>query len=590
MTLRSDRLGLRAIARLLRPHAVGEGWSLAGGIALGIVVVSLQVLRPWPLKWIVDRVGSVDVREVALLATAYLAIAGAAAATFYWQTLMLYALGNRVVFRFRTALFRHLLAQPLAFHESREMGELLTRVVYDTSRLRRGVNGISTRIVQASALFVATIGILCWVHLGLGMTVAAGGTITLIAMRRRGRRIARASKRQRRKEGKLASIVASELSSVREMQAFGISGSAAARRFAAKNGRSLRYEQKVRRLAGGLVLRIELVLAMTAAVALWVGAAGVANGSLTAGDLVLFISYLVALRDPFVDFANQTARLGRTAACAERLAKIVERIPEIADREGAVAAPPLRGDIRFEDVTVRAPRKLRSGRKYTLHGLAAAVPAGTRLAVVGPNGAGKSSLLRLVLRLSDPEHGRVLIDGADLRDLQLESLRRQVSTVFQESVLPGLTVAQNIALGTPNASPAEIEAAARAARVHDLVERLPKRYETRVRQRGRLLSGGERQRLAIARAVLRHGRLWLLDEPTTGLDAEGASDITRLLLDLTRGRTTLWITHDPGLVRQLDHVLALERGTLAFAGSPTQYLAWLAGRSAAVPGREPLEV
>ncbi|HEU5184621.1 MAG TPA: ABC transporter ATP-binding protein [Gemmatimonadaceae bacterium] len=587
---RPDRLGLRAIARLLRPHAVGEGWSLAGGIALGIVVVSLQVLRPWPLKWIVDRVGSVDVREVALLATAYLAIAGAAAATFYWQTLMLYALGNRVVFRFRTVLFRHLLAQPLAFHESREMGELLTRVVYDTSRLRRGVNGISTRIVQASALFVATIGILCWVHLGLGITVAVGGTITLLAMRRRGRRIARASKRQRRKEGKLASIVASELSSVREMQAFGISGSAAARRFAAKNGRSLRYEQKVRRLAGGLVLRIELVLAMTAAVALWVGAAGVANGSLTAGDLVLFISYLVALRDPFVDFANQTARLGRTAACAERLAKIVERSPEIADREGAVAAPPLRGEIRFEDVTVRAPRKLRSGRKYTLHALAGEVPAGTRVAVVGPNGAGKSSLLRLVLRLSDPETGRVLIDGADLRDFQLESLRGQVSTVFQESVLPGLTVAQNIALGTPNATPAEIEAAARAARVHDLVERLPKRYETRVRQRGRLLSGGERQRLAIARAVLRNGRLWLLDEPTTGLDAEGASDITRLLLDLTRGRTTLWITHDPGLVRQLDHVLALDRGTLAFAGSPTQYLAWLAGRSAAVPGREPLEV
>lgn len=213
-----------------------------------------------------------------------------------------------------------------------------------------------------------------------------------------------------------------------------------------------------------------------------------------------------------------------------------------------------------------------------------------KIGLIGPNGAGKSSLLRLVLRLADPERGRVLIDAHDLRDLRIESVRAQMSTVFQESVLPGLTVAQNIALGSPDATAGAVEAAARAAHVHDLVARLPKGYETRVRQRGGLLSGGERQRLAIARALVRNGRLWLLDEPTTGLDAEGAHEITKLLLDVTRGRTTLWITHDPALVRQLDHVLALESGKLAFAGSPNQYLAWLAARPAVPSSREPLEV
>lgn len=585
-----DRLNLRAIARLLRPHAAGEGRALAGGVALGVTVVALQVLRPWPLKWIIDRLAGLGALEIALLSAAYVAIAAGAATAFYWQTLLLYGLGNRVVFRFRTALFRHVLAQPLAFHEARELGELLTRVVYDTSRLRRGVNGISTRIVQTSALFIATLAILCWVDLTLGVTIALGGALTLLAMRQRGRRIARASKRQRQKEGKLASLVASELSSVREIQAYGVGASAAARRFAARNGQSLRHEQKVRRLAGGLVLRIEILLAITAALALWLGARGVAAGSLTAGDLVLYISYLIALRDPFVDFANQTARLGRTAACAERLAKIMERSPAIDDRDGAVTAPTLRGEIRLEQVTLRSPRKLRSGRKLTLDGLSATIPAGTRVAVVGPNGAGKSSLLRLVLRLADPERGRVLIDAHDLRDLRVESVRAQMSTVFQESVLPGLTVAQNIALGSPDATAGEVEAAARAAHVHDLVARLPKGYETRVRHRGGLLSGGERQRLAIARALVRNGRLWLLDEPTTGLDAQGAYEITKLLLDVTRGRTTLWITHDPALVRQLDHVLALESGKLAFAGSPNHYLAWLAARPAAPSSREPLEV
>lgn len=590
MVRRRPGPGLRAIASLLRPHATGEGRVLAGGVALGLAVVGLQVLRPWPLKWIVDHLGALGELEVALLAAAYVGIATAAAAAFYRQTLLLYGLGNRVVFRFRSALFRHVLAQPLAFHESRELGELLTRVVYDTSRLRRGVNGISTRIVQTLALFVATLGVLCWVHLTLGLTVGVGGALALLAMRRRGRRITRASKRQRRNEGKLASLVASELSSVRELQAFGLRASAVEQRFAARNGKSLRQEHKVQRLAGGLLLRVEFLLAIAGALALWLGARGVASGGLSAGDLVLFISYLITLRQPLVDFANQTARLGRTAACADRLTTIIERPRGMIDREGAVPAPAFRGDIRFDGVAVRAPRKLRNGRKLTLDGLDAEIPAGARVAVVGPNGAGKSSLLRLVLRLTDPDRGRVVIDGHDVRDFTLESLRAQLSVVFQESVLPGLTIAETIALGLPNVSAADITAAAEAAGAHALIARLPAGYDTRVRQRGGLFSGGERQRLAIARALLRNGRLWLLDEPTTGLDAEGTREITKLLLDVTRGRTTLWVTHESTLVNQLDHVLALANGKVAFAGSPNHYLAWLAAR----PGRhaepKPLEV
>ncbi|MGQ0714156.1 MAG: ABC transporter ATP-binding protein [Gemmatimonadaceae bacterium] len=587
---RRPGLGLRGIASLLRPHAGGEGRAVATGVALGLVVVALQVLRPWPLKWIVDHVGGLAARDVALLAAAYVGVAAAAATALYWQTLLLYGLGNRVVFRFRTALFGRVLAQPLAFHEARELGELLTRVVYDTSRLRRGVNGISTRIVQSLALFAATLGVLCWVHLSLGLTVGAGGAVTLLVMHRRGRRIARASKRQRRSEGKLASLVATELASVRELQTFGSGASAVEHRFAARNGRSLRREQKVQRLAGGLILRVEILLAIAAALALWLGARGVAGGDLSAGDLVLFISYLITLREPLVDFANQTARLGRTAACADRLARIIERPRGIVDQAGAVPAPPFRGDVRFDGVTVRAPRKLRSGRKLTLDGLLADIPRGTRVAVVGPNGAGKSSLLRVVLRLTDPDRGRVVIDAHDVRDLTLASVRAQMSVVFQESVLPGLTIAENIALGMPNVDAARIVAAAGAAGAHPLIARLPNGYDTRVRQRGAVLSGGERQRLAIARAVLRDGRIWLLDEPVTGLDAEGAREITRLLLDVTRGRTTLWVTHDRTLLRQLDHVLALEDGKLAFAGSPNYYLAWLAERPAHPVKPEPLEV
>ncbi|MFN2566084.1 MAG: ABC transporter ATP-binding protein [Gemmatimonadaceae bacterium] len=574
----------RLVLALLRPHARGEGPAAATAVLLSAGAVGLHLLRPWPLKWMLDyfagthhagaAVGLVTrapATAVLVLGAAFIAIALVEGAVEYARVLRITGLGNRVAYRLRAALFAHLMAQPLAFHERREVGELLTRVVYDTSRLRRGLNGFAVQTLYAAVLFASTVTVLLWHQPTLGLVMAVGGACALLAMRRSGRRIARAARRQRRREGRLAAVVESQLRGVRELQAYGAAESMALRRFGDRNGRSLKQEQKVRRLEAGLTFRVETLLAATIALAVAVGGRAVLAGRLTAGDLVLFVTYALALRAPFASFARETARLGRTRASADRLAGLAARTPRVADLPGAVDAPPLRGELVFDGVRAKAPKRVRGARKWTLDRCSFHVPAGTRVAVVGPNGAGKSTALRLVLRLADPYEGAVRLDGRDVREYTVASLRSQLSVVFQDSVLPGLTVRESIALGAPQASDEAIREVAARAKAHDFVERLPQGYDTPLRRNGGLLSGGERQRLAIARALLRDGRVWLLDEPTTGLDPATTEELTSLLLSLTSGRTTFWITHDHALVDRLDRVLVIDQGRVTFAGTPAEY-------------------
>lgn len=576
---------IRRIVAMLRPYAAGEGGRLAAGIALSISIVALHVVRPWPLKWILDFlakpshhgvveswVASAPARGLLVLSVLFVVLALAAAWADYAQTLLLNGLGNRVLYRYRTSLFANLMRQPLVFHEARDMGELVTRVLYDTSRLRRGVNGLMIHIFQALAIFIATLAVLFWLDPILGGVLALGGLLAFAAMHTHGRRIVAASRKQRRKEGKLASIMADDLGSVRELQTFGASEGATHARFEQKNAKSLKYEQQVRKLAAGLVLRVEFLLAVTIAIALWIGATAVDSGRVTPGDLVLFISYAVALRGPFAAFAYQTGRLGRTVACAERLARIMDTEPAIRDAAEATTAPPLGNALSLDGVTVRVAKKSRSARKLALDSVSCRIPAGRRTAVVGGNGSGKTTLLRLVPRLVEPSKGRVLYDGEDIRRYKLGSLRSLMSVVFQDSVLAGLSVRDNLALGLPTATDEIIKAATRAVGIHDFVERLPEGYATRVRRSGDLFSGGERQRLAIARALIRDGSIWLLDEPTTGIDREAAQEVIDVLLRATEGRTTLWVTHDTEILERMDWIIELSDGRASYSGPVAEYL------------------
>ena len=579
---------IRGVAALLWPHTRGDRKLLVLGAGLSLLLIALRVAQPWPLKWILDLLtarpehaglgGFLKAPAFGIpgLSLAYIAITLSAATVAYAERLVLAGLGNRVIYRLRTALFGHVLRQPLAFHESRTTGELLTRIVYDTARLRQGVNAILLRIFQTAGLFVAMLAVLLWLNAGLAALVALGALLALSAMGWSGRRIAEAASKQRKKEGRLATTVAEDLLGVRELQTYR-AGRWPDERFGRKNVKSLVHEQRVRQLAAWLVLRIEVLVALSIAAILWVGGRQVQVGRLTPGDLVLFVSYAVGLYRPFEQFARQTYKLGKTFACGDRLRRIMEETPAIADRPDAVPAPPLRGDLAFENVSVATPKERRGARKWALSEVSFAAPV-ERVAILGANGAGKSTLLRLVLRFVDPDEGRVVLDGRDLRDYTLDSVRRQVSAVFQESVFFGLSVRENIALGDPEASLEDVARAAQRARINKFIERLPEAYETPIRRGGELFSGGERQRIAIARALHRDGRIWLLDEPTKGVDPATAGDLATILLEATEGRTVLWVTHDPAVLPKLDRVVVLKEGRLTFVGTPAEYGEWLAKR------------
>lgn len=555
---------------------------LAAGLSATFGLLAFQLAQPWPLKWIFDLLAhdgtpaGFGSRSSAMLAftAAWVVIALAAALFEYAQLLVLTGLGNRVLRGFRDGLYRHLLAQSLEFHEKREVGELLTRVVSDTARLRRGVNAVLLKSVHTVTLFFATFAILLWLNPKLALVAGGTGAIGFFFMMGAGRKIVRAAKRQRQREGLVAAVVEEGLSSIREYQTWR-TGESRDPRFDRNNLKSFREEQKVRRLEAQLFLRTNVLLAVSLCLVLWLGTAQATSGAISAGDLVLFISYMLALYRPLNTFAHQSARTGRVLACSDRLVKILEKTPAVRDLDEAVPAGRPAGVVAFENVTVRLRRSRGGSRKRVLTRVSFRIEAGERVAVVGPNGAGKSTLLRLLPRLADPRSGRVVLDGREIKEYTLASLRGQISSVHQEPVLFGVTIAQNIALAAPEITPEALEAVLARAEAAELVAKLKDKANTVVRRRGRDFSVGERQRLAVARALARDGALWLLDEPTSGLDASSAADLTRLLREVTRGRTTFWVTHDPATAMSLDKVLLLVRGKLRYSGPPAGLGAWI---------------
>jgi len=577
---------MRKLGFLLWPYARAYKGLLAFGIVLTALYIGFQLAQPWPLKWVIDIISgthgasvppawiaNINVK-IAVLSGLYILFAVLSGLAEYGQTLLLAGIGNRVLARFRLDLFSHVLRQSLAYHEHRDIGELLTRVVYDTSRLRQGVRNILTRSIQTILLFVFKVAVLFLIDVRLALILALSGVVALLLMRKPSRSIFNASRKQRRNEGRLAAVVGENLTGIREFQTFS-PGDVLDERFTRRNAKSLKSEQKVRRLAAGLLFRTEVLLAASICLILWIGGQAVQRGQLSAGDLVLFFSYASGLFDPFRRFARQAATTGRTLACGDRLIKIMQKEPVIKDSPGAMDLSCLRGDIVFENVTFKNKSRKRGGRKSILKDVSFQLGAGERMAVLGPNGAGKSTLLRLLLRFADPHEGCVVLDGRDIRDYSLASLRGQMSVVFQENVFFGLSIRENIAMGRPEATLEEIHDAASRAQISSLIEKLPLGYETLIHRQGGLFSGGEKQKIAISRAILRKGGVWLLDEPTSALDAEASGTLMRILLEATEKHTTFWVTHDVRVLARVDKVLFLDKGRALFHGTPDDFRSWL---------------
>ena len=577
-TLRASLPGLRRTLRRLRPHLRQERRLLLGGCAALFAEVAMRLLEPWPLGFVLDAVvaavadGDPEATTrlpvvLALASLAVVAVVALRALASYLMTVAFALAGNRVLTRVRTELFAHLHTLSLAYHDKARTGDLVTRVTGDVGRLQEVAVTAALPLAGNVVTLLGMLVVMTVLDWRLALLVLLVFPPFLVTSTRLSRRITSVSRTQRSAEGDLASIAAETLGAMKVVQAYSLEGRMQ-EAFGGSNVKSLRDGVKAKKLSAGLERKTDVLVGVATGIVLYAGATRVVAGALTPGELVVFLTYLKTAFKPMRDVAKYTGRIAKAAASGERIVDVLETEPDVVDRPGARPAPPFRGELRFEAVELA----YEPGHPV-LRGLDLHVPAGERLAVVGPSGAGKSSLVALLSRLRDPDAGRVLVDGHDLRDLTLASVRAQVSVVLQESVLFAASVRDNIAYGVPAASDAEVVAAARLAGAHEFVVALPQGYDTVVGERGATLSGGQRQRIAIARAAIRRAPVVVLDEALTGLDGETEREVVEALGRLTRGRTTLVITHDLEAAADADRIAWVEDGRVVDVAPPRELLA-----------------
>jgi ATP-binding cassette subfamily B protein len=387
-----------------------------------------------------------------------------------------------------------------------------------------------------------------------------------------GRRIRFNSRKQRKREGEVAAAMHEALSAMAVVQVHG-AGEREQARFHDINRRSLKQGIKATRLEATMNRNIEIAIGGGLTAIVTVGTLRALHGSISPGDLVVFLSYLRAAYRPLQRASKTVQRSAKALAAAERIVEVLEEEPDVVDLPDAEPAPPFTGLVELRNVDFAyAPEQ------PVIHDISLTAKAGQTTAIVGQTGCGKSTLLSLIPRLFEPSSGSVLIDGADIRTYRLDSLRAQISIVLQESVLFGLSIADNIRYGAPDASDKEVLAAAEAAGIHAFIESLPDGYDTVLYERGASLSGGQRQRIAIARALVRKSPILLLDEPTAGLDAATQAEVVDALDALIEDRTTILVTHDMRLIERADHIVVLQDGHVVAEGahqdlsrSSTQY-------------------
>ncbi|WP_323136173.1 ABC transporter ATP-binding protein [Micromonospora sp. NBC_01655] len=557
------QVSLRRIGRLFAPHR----WQL--GTVTAIIVASsvVAMASPFLLRTVIDR--ALPERDLSLLARLVLgmvAVAVVTAALGVIQTWLSTRVGQQVMHRLRTDVFAHLHRQSIAFFTRTRTGEVQSRITNDIGGMQTVVTSTATSVASNLTTVVATavaMAALSW-RLSLISLVVLPPSIWLT---RRVARMRREITAQRQRELADLNVTIEEglsISGVQLSKTLG-AGAALVDRFTASSARLVDLELRSD-LAGRWRMASMSVIfaAIPALIYLGAGLPGTA-GTLSIGTLVAFTALQGGLFRPLMGLLDVGVSLTASMALFARIFEYLDLPVEVADPERPVEIDPrrVRGHVRVEGVTFTYP----GSDTAALAGVTLDVPAGTGLAVVGHTGSGKSTLAALVSRLHDPTAGRVTIDGVDLRDLRLTDLAAVVGVVSQETYLLHTTVRENLRYARPDATDAEIEGAARAAQIHDLIVALPDGYDTMVGSRGHRFSGGEKQRLAIARTLLRDPRVLVLDEATSALDTETERAVQRAFDELSRGRTTITIAHRLSTVRDADQIAVLDHGRIVESGT-----------------------
>jgi ATP-binding cassette, subfamily B, bacterial len=585
---------VREIVRRFWPFARPYRASLLLMLLLVPVAPVVAATSVMVFKYLVDHVlVPHDFGPFPWVAGAYvgLTLGGGIASFFddYLSTLI----GERFILDLRTHVFRHVQDLSLDFFERRRLGDVISRLTDDVESIEDlMLSGIASALgyLLRIGIFAALLFYLQWDLAVLSLAVAP---IFLVAGRRFARLRRAAAREIRRRSGAMSSVVEESFSNVQLVQAYNRQATEV-ERFRREGQGSLVAELASTRLKAVYGPLVELVELAGALLIVGVGTWELARGWLTLGGLLAFLALLTQLYRPVRGLGRLDHGISSAVASSERIIELLDQQPGVVEQVSARAIGRARGSVEFDDVRFRYPE----AHADVVNDISFAVEPGQILAIVGPSGAAKSTLAKLLLRFYDPTRGAVLLDGVDLRQLTLQSLRDQIAVVFQETLVFDASIADNITYGRPSATRDEIAAAAEAAALTPFIATLPQGLDTAIGQKGRRLSGGQRQRIAIARAFLRNAPVLLLDEPTTGLDAESAAQVVEPLGRLADGRTTIVISHDLALARQATQILVVEAGRIVESGTHAELVShdglyrWLyelrsGEREPLLPGFEP---
>lgn len=550
-------------------------WPHVGGLfALSMLAAPLTLLSPLPLKIVVDSIlGAYPLPRWLVAAlppgaertgtTALLGVAGFVVILAFAKQLLDLAFsvlrsytGERLVLSFRAKLFRHSQRLSLSYHDAVGTSDSTYRIQYDAPAIQWVTLDAFIPLLSSLITLVAMIVVMARIDGSLALVAMTVAPVLYFVSQAYSRRLKLRWREAKDLESATLSVVQEVLSSVRVVKAFA-QEDREQERYVTHARRNLKEQIRLSLVGGSFGLIVGVCIAAGTAAVLFMGARQVQAGRISLGDLILVMSYLALLYTPLQTVSKSAASLQGSLVSAERVFELLDQAPEVLERANARPISRARGQVAFENVSFAY-----NPERPALSGISFEVSPGSRVGIAGTTGAGKSTLVSLLLRLYDPSAGRILLDGADLRDLRLRDVRNQFAIVLQDTLLFSSSIAENIAYARPDATEAEVIAAAQAANAHEFITRLAQGYRTEVGERGVQLSGGERQRISLARAFLKDAPILILDEPTSSVDVKTEAIIMEAMKRLMQGRTTFMIAHRLSTLDDCDVRLQLERGKL----------------------------
>lgn len=539
-------------------------------VCLTLITASLGMVMPQVIRYLTDHLIEGGIQNVNLLGVFAVVVGVAAGSAFfgYWLSVCLTYLGQSFKSNMRRKLYAHMQTLSLGFFEKSQTGKLMSYITNDVSALDQLISGSFATVVQDMATLLGVVGYLFFVNWKLALISLVVYPIYLINYFAFIGRIKSTHKDMREVRDMMYGDLQEKLSGVQVVKSYA-KERFEVRQFVGETRSILGLNVKIGAMSTALWTIAEFIGALGTALLLWFGGREVIAGNLTPGQLMAFYGYISGyLYAPTLRLIQINDQLARANAALWRIFRTLDMQPNVQDKPNAIPLPPIRGDVHYQRVWF----EYETGQPV-IKGIDLKVNAGEMIAFVGQSGSGKTTMVNLLQRNYDVTDGRILVDGYDVRDVQLNSLRQQVGVVLQETILFNTTIRENIRYGKLDATDAEVEEAARAANIAHVIEALPRGYDTKIGEDGIKLSGGEKQRIAIARALLSDPKILILDEATSALDSETEALIQEALDRLLEGRTSFVVAHRLSTIIKADKIVVMEKGEIMEIGSHQELLA-----------------